>query len=538
MATSVASQGAVVAGPVQPAALMLPLPRYTPPAMPGLYRWGLGYDGAMQYRADDVDGDGDLDVFVSPLKNVGSRLWLNDGSGRFLEATAQRMPPSRAYTCFEFQIVDLDGDGDKDMFGTTWENPSRQPILIFINDGSGHYTDESIQRFRYNLNLQSPFYFPFIDMESNAVGDFDRDGDVDLIVSGGTVSPADRESCRMLRNDGVGRFTYDRSAFPIDACARRNRIGDMRVADFDRDGDLDLIHPGYFPGIGYWRNDGRGRFSDASVTHIDSSIRPYSFAALDTGDVDGDGDLDFAASYGGASRDPYLFLNDGTGRFTEVSATHMPGDSIAGNTLHFIDLDEDGDLDLLSIVRPWPYTSYAGQHDFLFNDGTGHFTLDRERRFFGTRDNGGVRQALLEDFDGDGDLDMLEGNNQSMPRPTRRLPYYVNTLRHTHALEEPTRGATWRVLVHGDPGSTAVLALSPQSGTWNLPGIGRLGLDPASIVVWNQSQTIPASRQVAFYLPIPNLPQILGAPLYVQSILRDPSGRLRLTNMWGEPGIR
>ena len=58
------------------------------------------------------------------------------------------------------------------------------------------------------------------------------------------------------------------------------------------------------------------------------------------------------------------------------------------------------------------------------------------------------------------------------------------------------------------------------------------------MVLWNQSHRIPESRQVVFYIAIPNLPQILGAPLYVQSILREPSGRIRLTNMWGEPAIR
>ena len=71
-----------------------------------------------------------------------------------------------------------------------------------------------------------------------------------------------------------------------------------------------------------------------------------------------------------------------------------------------------------------------------------------------------------------------------------------------------------------------------------LLGMGRLGLDPATLALWTASWTIPSERQVACDLPIPNLPQLRGAFLAVQALLLEPGSGLRLSNAWTEAAIQ
>ena len=88
----------------------------------------------------DVDGNGDLDLV---LGNGGqqNRLYLNDGTGTFADATATRMPPDSDFSK-AVALGDVDGDGDNDLvFGN-----SGQQNRLYLNDGTGRFTDATAAR--------------------------------------------------------------------------------------------------------------------------------------------------------------------------------------------------------------------------------------------------------------------------------------------------------------------------------------------------------------------------------------------------------
>ena len=259
--------------------------------------------------------------------------------------------------------------------------------------------------------------------------------------------------------------------------------------------------------------------------------------AVAPADVDRDGDLDLAASRCCVLDVPFLFLNDGRGQFLDVSATQMPLNADGGDSLQFADFDDDGDLDLLSVIRPNHVTRFPGEEQLLLNDGAGWFTLDDERRFFGSNANGYVTDLLTEDFDADGDVEVIFGSHVGQPSPPRRIPYYVNTFRHVYAADPPRRGAIWRVKLCGPVSSTGLLAIAFAPGSTPIPSLGRLGLDPATVQLWSTLLAIPNEREVAIDLPIPDLPQLQGLPIYVQGLLNEAQRGWRLTNVWVEVAI-
>ncbi|MGE0047060.1 MAG: FG-GAP repeat domain-containing protein, partial [Hyphomonadaceae bacterium] len=312
----------------------------------------------------DVDGDGDLDAFVSIQHNRPDRFYRNLGQGRFAReelGDATTAPGSN----FSSTWGDIDGDGDLDLVsgGPTLE-PS-QPNLVFRNDNG-----------RFVRVADSPLANGVSNAGAVLFADIDNDGDQDFFAAHSDITrvnnmtPATFESAQIFRNDGQGRFTrmegqaFDDRAFPA--------IGGT-FGDIDNDGDLDLFiqaQPGGdLPGGSHrmmsdrlYRNDGQGHYThDAAFTgpaHRDIG-GGAAFA-----DFDGDGDLDLiAASYGTGIA---LYMNDGTGVFTLVEDAALSGrvnTQLSGrvNTHAAVatgDLDGDGDID--AAIGNWG-DSHAGE---------------------------------------------------------------------------------------------------------------------------------------------------------------------------------
>jgi hypothetical protein len=181
----------------------------------------------------------------------------------------------------------------------------------------------------------------------------------------------------------------------------------LRMTDIDGDGDLDLLLPnadGYFDKgepqpFAVYLNDGAGNFSDGSNAIV--GLYTGYVRQIAVGDVDGDNDVDLyiPAAWGDAD---VLLLNE-SGTFVDNAATHLPGlQSFAGAT-RFGDVDNDGDLDLL-VTEGWAMPASQPVHLYL-NDGSGHFseanTLPSEAA------SGEPIDLDLFDADGDFDLDLL-----------------------------------------------------------------------------------------------------------------------------------
>lgn len=220
-----------------------------------------------------------------------------------------------------------------------------------------------------------------------AFGDVTADGIVDLVVGGDEVT--------VLRGTGDGEFVPYRAFME----APPEVTSGLVLIDDDGDGDLDLFlttQPPN-PGAELWRNQGDGRFREAS--HRFPSLEGDELGGATWGDYDLDGDLDvFIPAYGGERS--YLLRNDGD-RYVDVADEFGLDDPMAASLQGvFVDLDVDGDVDLLVANDKGPSTRRATS---LYRNDRGELTLV---------DSGMTHQingmgVAVGDIDGDLDLDVF-----------------------------------------------------------------------------------------------------------------------------------
>ncbi|MGE3880373.1 MAG: FG-GAP repeat domain-containing protein [Planctomycetota bacterium] len=490
------------------------------------YRWSIRgpHDGAATLATGDLDGDGHIDLFLGAGRPIPPRFLRNDGHGRSSEVLmANTLGPGALH--WQSELIDMDADGDLDVVAANYESAYGATVSLYLNDGGWRFRDVSGVPARGFIMPAAPTN----NSDAVAVADFDGDGDPDIVASGSSRGRS-FSSCYFFENDGATHFHYRASRFPADQGARQATSGSLTAVDIDSDGDVDILGPAYAPGSAYWINDGTGHFVDGAQQRYDAASYPYGVFALSLGDVDGDGDLDMIGTRS-VLGPPLLVLNDGRGYFAYATPTHLPPDSVGGTAIEFLDLDSDGDLDVVSSIPPLPW-NFFGRHEVLLNDGSGHFTRDLSRRILAESPNGRVYDFDGADFDHDGDIDLVESSQTSEPNPPRSLPYHLNTTRHVYTSIEPSLGTSLPVRVCGPSGSTTWLAIGLASVLTPMPGVGRLGLDPASMAIWPNSLRTGESREVEFRVDIPNLPQIVGSSLYFQGILVEVPARLTLTNTW------
>jgi hypothetical protein len=194
--------------------------------------------------------------------------------------------------------------------------------------------------------------------------------------------------------------------------------GDIAIGDVDNDGDLDIFIAGeerndpHSQKGGLYINDGTGNF-----TRMDCPILPGYRAAIDFGDIDGDGDLDilFSGHKNGGIPEANargLALNDGYGNFTIADPAQYPGFERLSPSVCFADFNNDGLLDYL-IASPdeqshydWEtgiQTSYLGVWSIFYQQADGTFIEDSSvfQNYF--RD----QVVSVADFDNDGDIDVF-----------------------------------------------------------------------------------------------------------------------------------
>ncbi len=236
------------------------------------------------------------------------------------------------------------------------------------------------------------------------LSDVDLDGDLDLLFANGSsyggTGGAGSQPQHLYLNDGAGNFTAAHGQLNV-----ANFNAKLVVAeDFDGDGDPDLIYASGSTGSPprLLINDGTGNFSDQTGTRIPAfSPNPRSFS-VGAGDVDNDGDMDIAVSnggtFGGIASQAILLKNDGSGFFTNVTASQMPSDNYNCQDIQFIDFDGDFDLDMVLSGK-----GGSGKRARLYlNDGNGNFSIDSAMDGVGT---GNTYEIDYADLDGDNDFD-------------------------------------------------------------------------------------------------------------------------------------
>jgi len=475
-------------------------------ADPSTHRLPLEIDRTMAVAVGDVDGDGDTDAVFGNVSTyfgmtAGSqnRLYLNDGYGFFADATEARMPADIDQTA-DIVLGDLDGDGDLDLVSCNAE-----VNRIYLNDGTGKFSDATARR----LPEHNDQTF------GAALGDADGDGSLDLVVAN-YLDPD-----RMYLNDGTGVFR-DVTATHLPT-GFFSRVTAFAFGDADGDGDLDLVASrlGVYTGAParLYLNDGTGRFTDVTPHRMPSVISSANDVAFGDVDGDGDGDIVLAEDDYYSSRVNKLYLNDGLGFFTDVTATHMPVTGEGSEAVVMDDLDGDGDNDLV-------FTNRRAQGYLFLNDGSGVFTNVSSARMPSLESS---EDVALGDVDGDGDLDLFLANDS---QPNR---LYLNVLRQLdtpYPLLGP--GSEYQLdfydrYGHAGERDYAYPLLATASANIPLAPFGTLLISPLGMVALPPVPIHQPSGAGSISLTVPNVPGVVGVSLHAQALIVQLS-RARLTN--------
>lgn len=377
--------------------------------------------------AGDYDNDGDIDLFIVRGDNGPNLLYRNTGNLVFEEVAAEAgvaftKSAVENYRHSSPAFADLDGDNDLDLLVPGLDG---DPTLVFASNGDGTFTDVSsgsgLDRMLAETNM------------SPALGDYDRDGDLDLMLGHwGLVwdlvgAPEDAEHLWRNDSDSTGiRFTSVNEASGIAPSILVNRDPLVTNRSFDNtftptfarindDALPDILVVADFNSTQVYINNGDGTFSN--VTDYDVIIDGNGMGSA-VGDFDGDGDLDWFVSSIRAVGEGVpshlsrvgnrLYRND-EGTFVDITAEAGVADGGWGWGSCFMDFENDGDLDIYH-TNGWQDWDEFGpfitdKSRAFVSNGDGTFTESAEE--LGLDDSEQGRGIVCADFDNDGDTDIL-----------------------------------------------------------------------------------------------------------------------------------
>jgi hypothetical protein len=345
----------------------------------------------MDAAAADADGDGDIDIALA-MEFEPNILLINDGGGRFADAS-DRLPRD-VHDSEDIAFADFDADGDFDLILVSEDDRTDE---FYLNDGQGRFVDASTR-------------LPTDDVSNAlAVIDLDRDGAADILT--GNIG-----TDRVLLNDGAANFAdATRDLWPQSGSSRTQ---DIELADIDRDGDLDVIVAK--EGQNELFVNDAGRLVDETAARLPR--REDETREIRAADVDADGDLDLVVANVSflmdASPQDYLLLNDGSGVFTTADVERFPEDARSNFTVQLVDLDADGDPDVVAPATDFAATG-AGDYLVLSNDGRGRFTAAAGNTVLPASATGNGFDIEVADFDADGRNELLLCSRASGQNPTR-----------------------------------------------------------------------------------------------------------------------
>jgi tetratricopeptide (TPR) repeat protein len=376
----------------------------------------------------DIDNDGDYDLIVAGSGTfVG--VYRNEG-GKFVDATVaaglEKVPSG-----YSLNLIDYDNDGWLDLYIAMngWNGP--MPNFLFHNE-RGKFVD---------VSKQSGADDPGSGFVS-VWGDLDNDGWLDLVVANGVLK--DGSVPQIYRNDRNGRFINVTRAAGLNEPPLYGAIG-VALGDYDKDGRVDILINGRDTAPNrLYHNDGNWKFTE--VARKTGVVQPpHNGFVCFFFDYDNDGWPDILttslapwevtveglrkgyapasarAVHPDASR---LFRNNGNGTFTDVtfeSKLYFPTGTMGAGVA---DVDNDGYLDVYlgtgdpQISRLEPNRLFRNLGDRTFGDVTTHVGFARS----GNKGHG----VAFVDLDEDGDLDIFAQLGGHYPGDHVRNAFYRN----------------------------------------------------------------------------------------------------------------
>lgn len=322
----------------------------------------------------DLNADGLLDLYVGGYEEWEKAVYLdavllNEGGGRF--TLGWRSGEADKRSARGVTAADFDEDGDADVYVSNYR---LQPNYLWLNSGALPMPDVAAERGVAGVAKDMIDYTGGIRYAvsghtiGSAWGDLDDDGHLDLFVGNFSHPPAYQDRPMFLRNTGAPDFRFEDMSADA-GLAWQESFASPALADFDNDGDLDLCFTTVYQGDHsvLYRNEGGWRFVDVTAAAGIATERTYQAAWAD---FDNDGDLDLMS--GGklyenrAASGHWLKLRlDGPGsamgavarvRMGERTLTrHVESSTGEGNqsemTLHFGLGDEAGPV---TVEVTWP----------------------------------------------------------------------------------------------------------------------------------------------------------------------------------------
>ncbi len=335
----------------------------------------------------DFNNDGFQDIFYPAGGGVADMLFINNGNGTFdEEGPAWGVAVENRSTAAV--AGDYNNDGWLDIFVT-----SLGPVggnapghhRLYRNNGDNTFTNVA-------ADAGVAFASPTVgDGWGGAWGDYDLDGDLDLVVTGWISG----DSNRLFRNDGDGTFTDVTVSAGLTGADTIVGFA-PRFVDMDDDRFPELIWIGDFSTSRYYVNDGDGTFTDmtaGSGTSLDGTEMGMTVT-----DIDEDGDFDFYVTTINTNN---LYRNNGNHSFTNIANQTGVSNTAWGWGTVAVDFDHDTYFDLIAT------TQSGRQYAFRNNLGDGTLQFSEVANTIGLVSNASGRGLANLDYDNDGDQDVI-----------------------------------------------------------------------------------------------------------------------------------
>ena len=326
-----------------------------------------GFGGACSVHAQDINGDGLIDVLAAGWDINTIALWTNNG-GQPISWTTQTLDTLFNGVSFVF-AADVDGDADVDVLASAWNGSQ----LGWWENGGGNPIE-------WTKHIISPAFFNGHEITA---ADMDGDNDIDVLAAA-----ALEDEIAWFENDGMDPPGWTRHTISDSFDGVRS----VKAADMDGDGLLDVVGAALAANaVAWWRNNGDSTWTEHILdSNFGMAHMVYAF------DLDSDADMDIvAAAY--TANDIAWWRNDG-GTPTQFTKQIIDGSLLGALGVYVADINNDGYLDVLGT------SDIADDVVWYSNNGAVPVTWSKS----GIDGNcNGAWPVYASDLDNDGDMDVL-----------------------------------------------------------------------------------------------------------------------------------